>query len=164
MRALDRKLLRDLRRLWPQALAIAVVLAAGVAILLMALGMYRALIEGIAMGTAHVIEVCREVGAAPMRVLAVGGGTKNQLWWQATSDFGAVPQVISKISTGASYGNAFLAACAIGQAKAEDILRWNPPETEVQPQTTAAQSRQYPLFKALYLQTRDIAKALGQTE
>lgn len=45
MRALDRKLLRDLRRLWPQALAIAVVLAAGVAILLMALGMYRALIE-----------------------------------------------------------------------------------------------------------------------
>ena len=126
--------------------------------------MYRALIEGIAMGTAHVIEVCREVGAAPMRVLAVGGGTKNQLWLQATSDFGAVPQVISKISTGASYGNAFLAACAIGQAKAEDILRWNPPETEVQPQTTAAQSRQYPLFKALYLQTRDIAKALGQTE
>ncbi|RMD91411.1 MAG: ABC transporter permease [Alphaproteobacteria bacterium] len=45
MRALDRKLLRDLRRLWPQALAIALVLAAGVATLLMSFGMYRALYE-----------------------------------------------------------------------------------------------------------------------
>ena len=32
MRALDRKLLRDLRRLWAQALAIALVIAGGVAI------------------------------------------------------------------------------------------------------------------------------------
>ncbi|MCK0097329.1 ABC transporter permease [Yoonia sp. F2084L] len=43
MQALDRKLLRDFRRLWKQALAIAMVLACGVAILLTALGMYTAL-------------------------------------------------------------------------------------------------------------------------
>lgn len=36
--ALDRKLLRDILRLWPQALAIAMVLAAGVATLILALG------------------------------------------------------------------------------------------------------------------------------
>lgn len=41
--ALDRKLLRDFGRLWKQALAIALVLACGVAILLTALGMYKAL-------------------------------------------------------------------------------------------------------------------------
>jgi len=41
--ALWHKLGRDLRRLWPQALAIALVLACGVAILLMSLGMFRAL-------------------------------------------------------------------------------------------------------------------------
>jgi putative ABC transport system permease protein len=45
MHAIDRKLLRDLRRLWAQALAIALVLACGVAILLTSLGMYRALDE-----------------------------------------------------------------------------------------------------------------------
>lgn len=45
MRALDLKLLRDFRRLWAQGLAIALVLASGVAILLMSFGMYRALIE-----------------------------------------------------------------------------------------------------------------------
>ena len=43
MQALDRKLLRDFRRLWKQALAIAMVLACGVAILLTALGMCTAL-------------------------------------------------------------------------------------------------------------------------
>ncbi|PWE31426.1 ABC transporter permease [Maritimibacter sp. 55A14] len=45
MDALDRKLLRDFRRLWAQALVIALVLACGVAILLTTFGMYGALEE-----------------------------------------------------------------------------------------------------------------------
>ncbi|MBN2905083.1 MAG: FtsX-like permease family protein [Rhodobacteraceae bacterium] len=43
MQALDIKLLRDFRRLWAQALAIALVLGCGVAIFLTSFGMYRAL-------------------------------------------------------------------------------------------------------------------------
>jgi putative ABC transport system permease protein len=43
MGALDRKLLRDLRRLWAQALAISLVVAGGVATLVMAVGSYRSL-------------------------------------------------------------------------------------------------------------------------
>ncbi|HEY8593964.1 MAG TPA: FtsX-like permease family protein [Devosiaceae bacterium] len=45
MRALDKKLLRDFRRLWAQALAIALVMAAGVMTLLIGIGTYRALSE-----------------------------------------------------------------------------------------------------------------------
>jgi putative ABC transport system permease protein len=45
MHALDRKLLRDFRRLWAQALAIAMVLACGVAILMISFGMHRALVD-----------------------------------------------------------------------------------------------------------------------
>ena len=45
MHALDRKLLRDFRRLWAQALAIALVLACGVAILLTTFGTYISLEE-----------------------------------------------------------------------------------------------------------------------
>jgi putative ABC transport system permease protein len=45
MHAIDRKLMRDFRRLWAQALAIALVLACGVAIVLISFGMYRALDE-----------------------------------------------------------------------------------------------------------------------
>jgi putative ABC transport system permease protein len=43
MRALDRKLLRDLGRLWAQVLAIALVMACGAATLIMSVGSYRAL-------------------------------------------------------------------------------------------------------------------------
>lgn len=45
MGALDRKLIRDFRRLWAQALAVALVLACGVATLILAIGAYRSLEE-----------------------------------------------------------------------------------------------------------------------
>jgi putative ABC transport system permease protein len=45
MTALDLKLLRDIRRLWPQALAIALVIAGAVATLVLAAGSYRSLEE-----------------------------------------------------------------------------------------------------------------------
>jgi putative ABC transport system permease protein len=45
MTALHRKLLRDLVRLWPQALAIALVLAAGAATLILGIGAYQSLSE-----------------------------------------------------------------------------------------------------------------------
>lgn len=45
MQAIDKKLLRDFKRLWIQAIAIALVLASGVAILLTSVGMYAALSE-----------------------------------------------------------------------------------------------------------------------
>ena len=122
--------------------------------------MYRAVIEGIANGTAHVIETYRELGQAPARVLAVGGGTKNEVWLQATSDIGQVPQVVCEKTIGASFGDAFLAACAVGLAEPDDIDHWNTPEREAQPQDIAAYRRQYPLFKDLYASTRHIAAAL----
>lgn len=43
MRAIDRKLLRDFKRLWVQAIAIAMVMACGVALLLTSVGMYTAM-------------------------------------------------------------------------------------------------------------------------
>lgn len=45
MRALDKKLLRDIRRLWAQSLAIAAVLAAGVMVMVMSYGAQRSLTE-----------------------------------------------------------------------------------------------------------------------
>ena len=45
MRSLDQKLVRDFRRMWAQVLAIALVLASGVATLILALGALRSLEE-----------------------------------------------------------------------------------------------------------------------
>ena len=45
MRALDRKLTRDMKRLWAQSLAVALVMAAGVATMLIGMGAYNSLSE-----------------------------------------------------------------------------------------------------------------------
>jgi xylulokinase len=122
--------------------------------------MFRAVVEGIAAGTAHVLETYAEAGASPAQVMAVGGGTKNTLWLQATSDIAGVAQQVCAKTVGASYGNAFLAAVAIGAVKPADIARWNPNERTVQPESVPAYAVQYPLWKRLYAQTRDIMQAL----
>jgi xylulokinase len=123
--------------------------------------MFRAVMEGIACGTAHVLDTCRAVGAMPQRVLAVGGGTKNEVWMQATSDLGGVSQIVCEKTVGASYGDAFLAAVAVGTATPDEIARWNPVARTVIPETVPAYARQYPLWQALYTRTREIAHALG---
>ena len=122
---------------------------------------YRALIEGIAFGTRHITDTFAEAGQPPRRVLAVGGGVQNALWLQATSDVTGLTQGLSSRSVGASLGDAFLAACAVGLAQPEDIARWNPPAGTVHPRAQPVYDAMYPLFRRLYGQTRDIAAELG---
>ena len=121
--------------------------------------MYRAVLEGIASATRQIIETYAAAGAVPVRVLAVGGGTKNRPWMQATSDMTGLDQVVCRVTTGASFGDAYLAARAIGVVA--EIGAWNPVEEVVVAEVHDAYARQYPLFRALYEQTKDIAAALG---
>ena len=123
--------------------------------------MYRALLEGIAYGTNHVLETYRELGQAPKRLLAVGGGTKNRMWLQATSDISGLDQILCDKTVGASYGDAFLAAVAIGRADPGDIARWNPVASTVRAEPSAVYAKQYQLFRRLYEQTKDIAAQIG---
>ena len=123
--------------------------------------MYRAALEGIASATRHITDTYAAAGSPPKRVLAVGGGTKNAPWLQATSDLTGLDQTVCGITMGASYGDAFLAALAVGTAQPGDMARWNPPDTVVTAQSHDIYSRQYPLFLRLYSQTRDIMAELG---
>ena len=123
--------------------------------------LYRAAIEGIAAATRHITDTYAEAGATPRRVLAVGGGTKNRPWLQATSDMTGLDQTLCRVVTGASFGNAFLASLAIGQSKPADIAQWNPTSEIIHAQTHTAYTRQYPLFRRLYEATKDIAAELS---
>ncbi len=120
--------------------------------------MYRAALEGIAAATRHIIETIAEAGAEPKRVLAVGGGTKNRPWLQATSDLTGLDQIVARITMGAAFGDAYLAARAIGVVA--EIDRWNPVAEVVQAEAHAVYARQYPLFRRLYEQTKDLAAEL----
>lgn len=123
--------------------------------------MFRAVLEGIALGTRHALEAYEEAGARPSRVRAVGGGVRNEVWLQATSDASALAQEICAVTAGASYGDAFLARMALGQAALDDIAEWNPVIRRVEPRPAEALDKAYPLFRRLYERTKDIAGELG---
>ena len=123
---------------------------------------YRALIEGIAHGTRHVTDTFAELGQRPRRLLAVGGGTKNALWLQATSDITGIDQIVCEKTTGASYGDAFLAALAVGLVEREDITTWNPAQDIITAQSDDTYETAHDLFRRLYEQTKDIAAALSK--
>ncbi|MDQ6435001.1 FGGY-family carbohydrate kinase [Mesorhizobium sp. LHD-90] len=125
--------------------------------------LYRAAVEGIACGTNWIFETYREIGEAPKTLLAVGGGTKNPVWLQATSDVSGMPQTVRERSFGASYGDAFLAALAIGAAKKSDIGAWNPTARKVSPRGKfrGVYDKQYSIFKRVYGQTKDLMAELS---
>jgi xylulokinase len=122
--------------------------------------LFRAAVEGIASATAQILDCYAEAGVSPRLVTAVGGGTKNAIWLQATSDLCNVTQAVPEKTVGASYGDAFLAALATGAVLPDEIAVWNPVARTVRPEVVAAYQRQYPLWQALYAATRDIAHAL----
>jgi xylulokinase len=114
--------------------------------------LFRAALEGIAQTTRHIFETYGTAGQAPREVFAVGGGTKSKVWLQATSDSTGARQKLRAKSWGASFGDAFLAALAVGDVKPGDMDRWNPVVGEVEPQ---AQNRAiydglYERFRGLY--------------
>ena len=123
---------------------------------------YRAVFEGIACGTNHVFETYADAGAPPRRILAAGGGTKNEVWSQATSDVSGLTQIVREKTVGASYGYAFIAALAIGDAKPTDIRDWNPVAREIVPNASLRPTyeKQYRTFRELYPRTKDLMRAV----
>jgi xylulokinase len=122
--------------------------------------LFRACLEGIACGTNHIMETYGEAGQSPRRVYAVGGGTRNRVWAQATSDITGLRQIVRAKTLGASYGDALLAAIAVGDANADAIEGWNAVEREFVPDPATAEiyHRQYRVFRELYPRTRDLMR------
>jgi xylulokinase len=126
--------------------------------------LFRALLEGIAFGTAHIMDTYRDADSVPRRVFSVGGGVRNKVWSQATSDATGVTQILRKQTVGASYGDAFLAAVAVGDAAIGDIDRWNPIDAEIvpDPATEAAYATPFEVFKDLYTNTKTLMHRLAR--
>lgn len=124
--------------------------------------LYRGLLEGIAYGTNHIFDTFAEIGQEPTAIYAVGGGTKNPVWAQATSDISSRTQIIRQKTMGAAYGDAFLAAVALGDAKPADIETWNPIARRIEPNPANHDryQRLYRIFRDLYPATRQSMAAL----
>ncbi|MEV0840893.1 FGGY family carbohydrate kinase [Actinocatenispora sera] len=122
--------------------------------------LYRAALEATAFGVRHNIEAFTAAGARIDRVVAVGGGTRGGLWSQLVSDVTGLAQQVHTHTIGASYGSAYLAARAIGDAS---IRAWNPVAGTVTPRAElrADYDELYRLYLELAAGTAPVAHALA---
>lgn len=128
--------------------------------------LFRAALEGTAFAARHNFEVMAEMGAAPQRLIAVGGGTKNALWMQVISDITGVPQQLPERTVGASYGDAFMAGIASGLVPSIESLDsdWVNIVATVEPDMTHRDryDEMYEIFLDLYPKNRDAMHQLAR--
>ncbi|WP_213953516.1 FGGY family carbohydrate kinase [Variovorax sp. dw_954] len=113
--------------------------------------LFRAILEGVACGVRHNVETLAQLGAQTRRVVAVGGGAQTDTWLQIVSDVSGLRQEVPSLTLGACYGDAFLAGCAAGLLRREQITEWVKPGRIIEP---AAALR--PTYDALYRDYLDL--------
>jgi xylulokinase len=113
----------------------------------------RSILEGVAFGVRHNLETMSLAGAAPRRLVAVGGGTRGDLWTQIVSDITGLPQDLLSTAIGASYGDARMAADALGR----DTRGWNPVAQRLTPDPAATERYEelYGVYRRTYVALRD---------
>lgn len=80
--------------------------------------MTRAVLEGVSLESAYMIEYLTEVtGVKPERVIAVGGGAKNPIWLQTKADILNLPVDVPSVGESAVFGAALLAGIGAGVYK-----------------------------------------------
>jgi xylulokinase len=130
--------------------------------------LYRAILEGVAFGIRHNLEVMREEGVQPERILAVGGGTRNRLWLQIVADICNVELSLPEQQIGASYGDAWLVATGLGLSTREsstaqpDAKGWVKTKEIIQPNPESRNlyEANYQIFRELYTSTKSLMHRL----
>ncbi len=121
--------------------------------------LYRAALEATAFGVRHNVAAMRDAGAPIERIVAVGGGAGSDIWPRIVSDITGLTQHIPRVTIGASFGAAFLAAGAVASV---DIEQWNPADRVITPDParSALYDERYRLYRELYESTSPIVHAL----
>jgi ribulokinase len=76
--------------------------------------LFRAVIEGIAYGTEHILQALRGHGYSVEEVVACGGPTKSKLWMQIHADVSNIPITLTAVPDAPTLGSAILAAVGAG--------------------------------------------------
>lgn len=76
--------------------------------------LWRALLEAVAFGFRHHIDVLREIGHVPRRYIVSDGGSRSQVWMQIVADVMGAPVTLLDNHHGSSVGAAFVAAMGTG--------------------------------------------------
>ena len=127
--------------------------------------LYRAVLEGIAYGTRHVFETYREAGQEPRTIFAVGGGTKNPVWAQATSDMSGHSRRSAREDPRRLLRRRVSGGAGGRRRQTGDIEAWNPSRRRSPPRRPALPSMTSAMAWAFkeeaVSRTRDLMRRLG---
>lgn len=126
--------------------------------------LYKAALEGIGYTIAQHFDILEENGLPVKKAMVVGGGTKNPVWLQIVADILGRPVYTAKVTFGAAYGDAIMAALAGGAyeswAELEKVIE---PEQIIQPNQAAHQvyAARKPIFEQLYQNNKALMRQIG---
>lgn len=117
--------------------------------------LWRALLEAVAFGFRHHVEVLEELGYAPRRFLASDGGSRSLIWMQIVADALQAPVTRIETAHGSAIGAAFVAMVASGMVEWGDARRLARLGARVEPDPANA-----PVYDRAYLEYRSLYEAL----
>src|SRR5579883_874753 len=115
--------------------------------------LWRALLEAVAYGFRHHVEVLAEIGFAPKRFLASDGGARSRVWMQIVADALQAPVGLVENAHGSAVGAALVASVASGAKTSwADAARFARLGEIVSPQpaNAAIYDRGYAQYRAIY--------------
>jgi xylulokinase len=120
----------------------------------------RAVLEGVAYGLRDSLELLRELGVAPERGRASGGGARSRLWLEIVASVLGLPLELTAHEEGSAYGAALLGGVADGTfAEAREAVTACVRVREtIEPNAdwAAAYEEGYARFRALYPAVRGV--------
>jgi len=111
----------------------------------------RAAYEASGFVVRHHVDLARDAGLAPRRIVATGGGTQVPAWMHALADTTDLPVHVAAVPEGAALGSAFIARCVAGEESAmTDARRWARTAEVVDPDPSwsAHAAERYERFRA----------------
>jgi xylulokinase len=115
--------------------------------------LFRAVLEGIAFGFRHHVDVLRARGQEPRRLRVTNGGARSALWKQVTADVLGLPLEVPRETGGSALGAAFAAGMGCGMfGDWAEIDRFVDIAQIIEPSPGAhdALDGSYATFRALY--------------
>lgn len=126
---------------------------------------YRAILEGVAYGTAVIVRTMRENGFDPVEIIACGGATKSDFWMQMHADTTGLPITITREQEAASLGTAIAAAVGAGEFatlfEGAGAMVHSNRTFEPRPNEMAKYSAYIDQYVATYEQLRELSRGLS---
>ncbi|WP_112608495.1 FGGY-family carbohydrate kinase (plasmid) [Rhizobium sp. WW22] len=126
--------------------------------------MWRAVLEAIACGFRHHLDVLSETGRPATRLIASDGGSRSRVWMQIVADICGQPIHVLSDAFGSSIGAAWVAAAGSGVAAWEDIaasVRFGA-VLQPSPEGVTAGDRIYADYRDLYRSLKPFFEREGQ--